>query len=376
MPNKHALIVVAEDWSFLSHRIPLARALKKAGYDVSIACRVQKHGEQIKEEGFNLIALNLARESISPTSALKTVRDLRQLYQKQTPDVIIHSSLFLALLGSLAGLIGSHRRIVNLITGLGFIFIANTPKARLVRLAVTLFFRLFSTIKSIHVVVQNSDDQALFEKLGFRSQQTLHVIRGSGVDEKHFNPADLEPDTPQVTFVGRILWAKGVAELVEAARLLKARNKLPKIVLVGDPDPGNPQSATQEDLKKWADEGLVECWGRRSDIADIYQKSSIAILPSWREGLPKSLLEAAACGLPMIATDVPGCRELVKEGENGLLVPLQDPKAIAEAIEKLIDNPKLREKFGRAARKMVEDELNEQAIAAQTVSVVHLAATR
>ncbi len=375
MMSKKALIVVAEDWSFLSHRIPLARALKQDAYDVVVACRVKDHRETIEREGFKLVALDMARESISPGTALKTIRTLANLYKQERPDVIIHSSLFLSLLGSLAGLLSGFKKNVNLITGLGFVFISNSLKARIVRVAVKAAFRLFAALKTITVVVQNKDDKQLFEGLGFTSEKNLRVVVGSGVDHQHFHPAIAEPKTPQVTFVGRILWAKGVAELVEAARLLKARNALPKIVLVGEPDPGNPQSATQEDIDQWAAEGLVECWGRRSDIVEIYQQSTIAILPSWREGLPKALLEAAACGLPMITTDVPGCRELVTHNQNGLLVPLKSAEGLADAIEALMNDPDLRQKFGRAARKLVEEELNETAVAQKTLAVVNQTAT-
>jgi glycosyltransferase involved in cell wall biosynthesis len=370
MNRKKALIVVAEDWSFLSHRVPLARTLKQDGFDVTIACRVQQKGNEIKEQGFGLIPLDLARESISPASALKTIKMLSALYRQEKPDVIVHSSLFLSLLGSIAGLLSGFKKNINLITGLGFVFISQSLKAKIIRIVVKLAFRLFACIKSITLVVQNKDDRQLFEGLGFKEGQNLHVIVGSGVDAQAFSPAAEEPATQQVTFVGRILWAKGVAELIEAARLLKKRNQLPKIVLVGDPDPGNPQSANQADMDQWAEEGLVECWGRRSDIADIYRNSTIAILPSWREGLPKSLLEAAACGLPMITTDVPGCREIVTNGENGLLVPLKSPEGLANAIEILINAPEMRQKFGRNARKLVEDELNDIAIAARTCAVV------
>lgn len=369
--TKKALIVVAEDWSFLSHRVPLARALKDDGYQVTVACRIKDHKKTIEAMGFTPIALDLARESISPTSALKTIKGLMTLYKTERPDVIVHSSLFLSLLGSLAGLFSGFRKNVNLITGLGFIFISNSAKARLVRVALKLCFRLFAKLKTISVVVQNRDDQQIFHALGFREPDTLHVIRGSGVDDQAFYPASQEPDPPQVTFVGRILWAKGIAELVEAARLLKMRGTLPKIVLVGEPDPGNPQSASTQDLENWTKEGLVDCWGRRSDIAEIYQNSTIAILPSWREGLPKSLLEAAACGLPMITTDVPGCREIVTHEKNGLLVPLQDAQGLADAIERLIKNPQERQSFGRAARKLVEEELNQNAIAQKTLAVVN-----
>ncbi|NVK18618.1 MAG: glycosyltransferase family 4 protein [Methylocystaceae bacterium] len=367
---KKALIVVAEDWSFLSHRVPLARALNEDGFNVTIACRLSTHQKTIEDMGFHTVGLELARESISPSSAIKTIRALARLYKDQKPDVIVHSSLFLSFLGSLAGLVSGYHKNVNLITGLGFVFISNSLKAKLVRMAVKFWFRIFARMKSIAVVVQNQDDKEIFAKLGFKQGSTLHVIRGSGVDDQAYVPTDKEPKQAQVTFVGRILWAKGVEELVEAARLLKAKGKLPKIVLVGEPDPGNPQSATEDDILNWTKDGLVESWGRRSDIADIYQQSTIAILPSWREGLPKSLLEAAACGLPMITTDVPGCREIVTHEENGLLVPLKSAQGLADAIERLMNDRVLRQRLGRNARKLVETELNQKAIGQQTLAVV------
>jgi len=370
MKNKKALIVVAEDWSFLSHRLPLARALHKAGAEVSVLCRVQEHQATIEQEGFRLIPLNIERENISPLNALSTIQKLRKIYKTEKPDVIIHVSLFLSFLGTLAGFLSGYRNIVNLITGLGYIFISQSLKAIIVRTIIKICFRIFSIFKSVILVVQNKDDQRVFEKLGYIKEETLSLIIGSGVNMEIYYPCVEAPKHQQVTFVGRILWAKGVKELIEAARILKQKGKLPKIVLVGEPDLGNPQSATQADIDLWSQENLVQFLGRRDDIADIYRDSTIAILPSWREGLPKSLLEAASCGLPMIATDVPGCNELVKHQENGLLVPLRDPIAIASAIETLIENETLRKTYGTNARLRVETELNDQSIAQQTLKAV------
>ena len=369
MNKRKALIVVAEDWSFLSHRLPLARAMRDNGFNVTVACRVNQHKESIEAEGFQLLPLDLNRETLSPLNAIKTVRELSALYHQEKPDVIVHVSLMLSFLGGLAGFFNKQFRSVDMITGLGYVFISQSKKARLIRLIVKTCFRFFSKFNKSIIVVQNDDDKALFHSLGYTPDKTLKKVVGSGVDHTHFHPAKTEP-APQITFVGRILWAKGVEELIEAARILKTKNKLPPIVLVGDMDPGNPQSATPEDIQRWTEDKLVEFWGKRSDIADIYRQSTIAILPSWREGLPKSLLEAAACGLPMIATDVPGCRELVHHRHNGLLVPLKNATEIANAIEELMENANLRKQFGENARQRVDEELNDQTIAKQTLDVV------
>lgn len=371
MSQKHILIVVAEDWSFLSHRVPLARQLKEDGHRVSVACRVNKDADKITQEGFNLIPLKLARESISPATAVNTVKQLVTLYRQEKPDVIVHSSLFLSFLGSIAGILSGYRKHVNLITGLGFVFISDSTKAKIIRSAVKLAFRFFARCKSIAVVVQNKDDQDVFEQLSFKQGKNLHVVVGSGVDDQHFHPADLPSTNNQVTFVGRLLWAKGIQEIIDAARILKNLDKLPKIVLVGEPDIGNPQSASPQDMERWEKEGLVEFWGRRSDISAIYQQSTVAILPSWREGLPKSLLEAAACGLPLIATDVPGCRELVQNGHNGILVPLKDPEALAMAIASLCNTPDEAQRLGTNARRDVETKLNTRIISQQTAKLVY-----
>lgn len=367
---RKVLIVVTEDWYFLSHRLSLAKKLRDEGADVSVACRIQQGRAEIEAENFTLIPLDIARESLSPRAALKTVFALRKIYNQVKPDVIIHVALLTVLLGSIAGFLTSRKTQINMLTGMGFLFIADKLKNRLIRQIIKVFFYGLSVTRNRHIIVQNTDDQKLLQTMGFKINKNLHLIRGSGVDADVFYPASKEPDLPSVTFVGRMLWAKGILELIEAKRLLSQAGKKFRLILVGDPDPGNPQSASQADLEAWEKEGLVECWGRRRDIADIYRQSTIAILPSWREGLPKSLLEAAACGLPMIASDVAGCREIVRPHENGILVPLRNPKALATAIETLLDNPSMRQEFGANARKLVDEELNEHAITDQTVSLI------
>jgi len=370
-PRKKALIVVSEDWYFMSHRVPLARHLQDNGFEVHVACRFHQHESAIRALGCTPIALRLERDRISPAMVIKTVRLLARLYKKEQPDILIHCTLLLSFLGCLAAQFSRMRSpTLNLITGLGYSFLATGLKAKGIRTVIKTAFRFFATQKSHNIVVQNRDDYALFAKLGYTPNQTLHLIRGSGVDDTHFYPAPTPPSGLRVAFVARMLWAKGLQELIEAARLLKEKGQLPEIQLIGEPDPANPQSATAEDLKQWEEGGLVTVLGRRSDIAALYRKSHIAVLPSWREGLPKSLLEAAACGLPLITTDVPGCRELVEHTHNGLLVPAHDPTALAEAIATLAASPAERQRMGQNGRRLIEDSLNERAIAQQTVDVI------
>lgn len=369
--NPKAFIVVSEDWYFWSHRLPLAKRLQAEGFDVTVLCRFADKRDDIAALGLGCEHVDFQRDGLSPLHALKTVQTLRAIYKRERPDLVVHVALFTVLLGSIAALFSPAKQVLNLVTGLGFTFISNSLKARVIRLGVATAFRLFAHSKRIHMLVQNRDDQGLMERYGFRIRRNLYLVRGSGVDALHFAPATQWPKRPLITFVGRLLWAKGVGEIVDAAGLLKERGRAVRIALVGDIDPANPQSATARDMENWQAQGLVECWGRRSDIADIYRQSTIALLPSWREGLPKSLLEAASCGLALIATDVPGCREIVRHEENGLLVELQNPQALADAMDRLFHDPETCQRFGKAARRYVEEELNDQAVMDKTLEIIH-----
>ncbi|WP_135081530.1 glycosyltransferase family 4 protein [Terasakiella sp. SH-1] len=371
MPQKKVLILVSKDWYFLSHRLPLALGLVKDGYKVHVACHINQAKTELENHGFILHDLNLGREQISLQSTQSAIQNITKLYRDVKPDIVVHVALFTVLLGTIAALRAPVGTVINMITGMGYSFIAKNLKARLIRFMISIFMRLFSQTKRIHMIVQNGNDIELMQSFGFKTEKNLFLIRGSGVDAKYFSPSPELPQNGLITFVGRTLWSKGVSEIVEAARILKNKGKSYRIVLVGAPDPGNPQSATQHDIDIWQSDGLVECWGRRSDIANIYQQSSIALLPSWREGLPKSLLEAAACGLPMIATDVPGCREIVHHEKNGLLVPLKNPTALADAIENLMEHYDIRKQYGAYARKQIDTELNDKAIIEQTVSLIN-----
>lgn len=223
------------------------------------------------------------------------------------------------------------------------------------------------------MIVQNADDHALMKALGF-TEKRLMLIRGSGVDISTFRPTDKamrEDSEPRTAiFVARMLWSKGLGELIEAARILKSRDRNYRILLVGDTDPANPDSADEKDLLEWQSQGLIEWMGKRSDVAELLRDADLAVLPSWREGLPKSLLEAAASGLAMVATDVPGCREIVRHGENGLLVPLRDGTQLANAIEELMEDDTRRRAYGQAARMLVERELCDSVIIAKTLAFV------
>ncbi len=343
----------------------MARKARELGFEVVVATKVNDHQEKIEGEGFRVVPLALDRRSKNPFKELVAILHIARIYRQEKPDLIHHVALKPVLYGSVAARLAGVKQVINAFAGMGFVFIAKSGLAKTLRPLLITVFRLLLNHRSSHVVLQNQDDRDLFQQLGIGKAERTHLIKGSGVSLTNF-PATEEPQgTPIATFVGRMLWDKGVGELVEAARILN-KNKTPlTIQLVGTPDPANPKSIPLETLEKWNKEGVIQWLGRRDDIAELWAKSHIAVLPSYREGLPKSLLEAASCGRPLIATDVPGCRELVNEGRNGLLVSSHDAITLAKALEKLALDPALRVQYGKQARQDVENEYSEQAVSEQ-----------
>lgn len=368
--RRKTLFVCAEDWSFVSHRIGLGRAALVRGDEVIVACNAGTAADDLRGEGFRVVDVPIARGGLSPVKSLKTVKALACLIRREQPDVVVNVAIQCVVLSALAGILVGARRSVNMVTGLGFLFVSAGAKARIVRFIVSLILRFYAYCPSINVIVQNADDHALMTSLGFKPAR-LALVRGSGVDISTFSPAGKTGTGPKTAiFVARMLWSKGLAELIEAIRILKSRGRDYRFVLVGDADPANPDSATAEDLARWQQDGLVDWLGARKDVADLLRQADLAVLPSWREGLPKSLLEAAASGLAMVSTDVPGCREIVHHDENGLLVPVRDANALAGAIEDLMEDDARRHAFGKAARQLVERELCDSVIISKTLAFI------
>ena len=376
LTGRKILFLVSEDWYFLSHRLPIARAARDAGAEVVVATRVRDRGAEIEAEGFRLIPVELARSGRNPLHDLRTLLSLIALYRRERPDVVHHVALKPALYGSIAAWWTGLPAMVNAFAGMGFVFISNGLFARLLRPVIAGLFRFLLNRPASRVIVQNPDDAALFTGRIGVAPHRITIIRGSGVDIESFRPQATEPPgQPVAVCVSRMLWDKGIGELVEAARLLKTRGVAIRIRLVG-PGDDNPAAIPQATLDAWADEGIVEVAGPSRNIAGEYAAAHIAVLPSYREGLPKSLLEAAASGLPMVATDVPGCREVCREGETGLLVPLRSVTELADALEKLATDPALRIRLGKAARAAAETEFAEAIVIAQTLALYRERARR
>lgn len=363
------LFFVTVDWFFCSHFLGRAVAAQQAGYEVIVLTRVEQHGEIIRDAGFRLLPLKISRSSVNPLAALRAVIHVVRVYRAESPDIVHHVALKPILLGALAArLVGLHR-VVNAVVGGGYAFSSGRLLARLIRPLVITGLKLLLNPQGSKVVFENKDDLESFSRIGLVRIPDSVLIPGAGVDPGQFRPSVGAHDPPVVVLVARLLWDKGVGEFVEAARMLRQRDVSARFVILGEPDPENRACIDAATIDYWKVKGIVELWGFRSDIPQVLAASSIACLPSYREGLPKSLLEAMAAGLPCVSTDVPGCREVVRDGDNGLLVPPKNPSALADALEILITSPELAIRMGKRGRERLEQEFSEQQVNSSTLAL-------
>ncbi len=365
--TRKLLFVVTEDWAFLTHRLPMARAAHSAGWEVHVATSVADHGAAIVAAGFTLHPFRWRRSTRSLFGIAREIRQLRALYRREAFDMIHHVALKPVVIGSLAAS-GSSVPTANSVVGLGYGFTSRDIKRRVLSRVIAIALRtLLGRPKSV-AIVQNPDDREVLLSIGVKPDR-ITLIPGSGVDTDMLLPTP-EPGGPvRAAFVGRMLDDKGVRTLVEAHRLLRQRGVPLLLDLAGEPDPENPTSIKPAELDAWNREPGLAWLGRVNDISGLWARTHIAVLPSRREGLPKSLLEAAACGRPIVATDVPGCRQIARQGVNALLVPPDDPVALADALERLAGDAELRRRYGAASRKLVEQGFTDRDIGALTVAL-------
>jgi glycosyltransferase involved in cell wall biosynthesis len=297
---------------------------------------------------------------------------LFRLYRGLKPDLVHHITHKPVLYGSLAARLVGVPAVVNAISGLGYAFVAEGWRADRRRQLMMTLYRMALRHPRMRVIFQNREDVALFEAAGVVRADQVVLIPGSGVDLSRFKPSPEPEGTPVVVLPARMLWDKGVGDFVAAARLLRQRGVVFRALLAGESDPGNPRSIPRDQLAGWAAEGAVEWDGYRDDMARVLADCHVVCLPSsYREGVPKALLEAAAAGRPIVTTDVPGCRDVVTPGENGLLVPPRNPAALAEALEMLIASPALRVRFGSRGRARAERDFGDAAVVTTTLRVYH-----
>ena len=368
-PAGAVVYLISEDWYFWSHRLRLAIAAKEAGYRVCLVTRVGEYGERIREQGIELIPAQLRREGRNPAGELRAISQLVGIYKSLRPRIVHHVGVKPIIYGSIAARLARVPIVVNALPGLGFVFARSDRRAKLFRLAIAPVFRRLINRPNSSVILQNRDNESVLVEAGIVSPDKVALIRGSGVDLALFPPQP-EPQGRQfVLLASRMLWDKGVGEFVEAARRLKARGSEARFVLVGDTDPANPASIRDAELRSWDAEGVVEWWGRRQDMPAVFAAATVVCLPSYCEGLPKVLLEAAASARPIVTTDVPGCREIVRDEENGFLVPVRNAEAIATAIERLLRDERLRERMGRRGRQIVEEEFSVERVVSETLAL-------
>ena len=366
---KKLFMVVNVDWFFLSHRLPIALAAKNAGYQVTIVTGDTGKLPQIASYGLDTIKFPFKRNKSSILNELKALLFLAKLYRQQNPSIVHLVGFKLILFGTIARFLsGKKPKIVNALSGAGTLF--TNGQGLPLSIAVLLKLFNFSSRKEDHYIFQNEDDLALFKTI-CPKVATFTLIKGSGVDLKQFQATPLPQNTPkQIIFVGRILREKGVFELIEAANSLKKEliGKV-KFIFIGDIDQDNPSSLSTLEMNNLMDNDYTEWHGHQKNVFEYIKNAYLVVLPSYREGLPKTLIEACAVGRPIITTDTVGCKEVVTQGENGFLVPVKDSKILAEKIKFMIENPTIAQEMGIQGRKRAETEFDLDIIINKTLAI-------
>ena len=363
------LYLVTEDWFFWSHRLPIARAARDAGFRVVVATREDAHGARIRNEGFVLAPIRLRRRSWSPIAELAAIRDLVGLYRRERPAIVHQVAMKPVVYGTWAARRASVPAIVDALDGLGFVYGSTRPAARLLRWPVSLALGWALGRPNVHVHLQNEDDRAMLARVGALRHGRVSIIRGAGIDLAHFTPLPEPPGPFTVAIAARMIAEKGIDDLVEAIRRLVASGTPARLLIAGAPDRDSPTAIPEPTLGAWGALPFVEWRGHVADVRTVWADAHVCALPSSGEGLPKALLEAAACGRALIATDVPGNREVVRHEDTGLLVPYRDPGALTAALARLAHDPATRQGMASSARRMVEREFSEAVVAAKTLAL-------
>lgn len=353
--NKKILFIVNVDWFFVSHRLPLAVKAIDKGYEVHLACGVTDKKEYLESLGIIVHRISLARSNMKPLTEIKTCFEIYKTIKTISPGIINFITIKPVLYGGIVSRFINVPKKVFSISGLGFIFITNGIKAKLIRLIVKLMYKLSIVGTNSYIIVQNPDDRAMIETIG---KLNITIIKGSGADLNKYKYIKENNTNIKISMACRLLRDKGVFEFVEAAKILKEKFPNIEFNLYGDIDIHNPASLTSDDVEKIKNEKIIKVHGFTNDIATVFSDTNIVVLPSYREGLPKVLVEAAACGRAVVTTDVPGCRDAITPNVTGLLCKVKDPKSLADAIEKLIKDDKLRNRMGIEGRKLAEKEFD------------------
>jgi glycosyltransferase involved in cell wall biosynthesis len=354
------LYVVNVAWFFCLHRLHIARAALAAGFDVHVATapHFDEHVEQIGAAGLKYHKLELRRGQWDALEECRLTASLYVLYREIRPDIVHHVTIKPVLCGTLAARLARVPAVVNSVSGLGFIFTATDRWAPFRRIAVSLAYKILCRRAAVRVIFENNDDLKMFIDRRVIKPEQATLIRGVGVDLQRFPLSAPRSGVPLVVLPARMLWDKGIREFCLAAATVQASGIQARFALVGGLDGENPAAIPETWLREQEHSGVVEWWGWRKDMAAVYASAHIVCLPSYREGLPTVLLEAAACGCALVTTNVPGCREVVSDGETGLVVASHDPTGLAQALRTMILDSSLRERMSAAARIRVAAEFS------------------
>ncbi len=364
------LFLVNDAAFFLSHRLPLALAARAAGMDVHVATPADEASSKISAHGFSFHHVPMSRSGANPLREIRTIGAVVRLLRSLRPDLFHTVTIKPVLYGGIAARLVRQPAVVSAIPGLGSVFTKDGVFASGVRKIIALTYGQALRHRRTKVIFQNPEDLRHFVGAKIVAPSDSVLIRGSGVDLARFPASPLPTDVPVVLFASRMLRAKGVEEFVGAAERLRERGVVARFVVVGEPDEGNPWRITRDALAAWHRAGIIEWWGRRDDMPNVLSQSYLFCLPSYYgEGLPKALLEAAACGRPLVATDIPGCREIVRPGVNGILVRARDANVLADAILTLIENRPMAVAMGHCSREIAEQEFSVERVAEETLKV-------
>jgi glycosyltransferase involved in cell wall biosynthesis len=355
---------------FLSHRLPIAQRAIKLGYKVHLVSTLGKEEKILKKEGIIFHPIKITRSKANPLQELKTICTIFKLYKELKPDIVHHITIKPILYGTLAARLAGINSIVNAFSGLGHVFTAKGFKISAIRTLVKLAYRIILKHRNLVSIVQNHDDMKYLQTNAIISKDQTILIKGSGVDLNEFKYTQEPNGIPVVIFPARLLKDKGVIEFIDAAKILKKQKIELEMVLVGDTDQGNPSSIFQEELNYWVNEKIVSHWGFCNNMPKTLSKANIVCLPSYREGIPKSLMEACATGRAIITTDVPGCREMIdKDQPNGILIPSRNSKKLAAAIQILIKDNNIRKTYSINSRLMAEREFSIDLVVKKTIKI-------
>ncbi len=368
-----AVLFANTDWYLYNFRRSLAVSLQQAGCDVLLLSPPGPYGEQLRALGLRWEPLPMQRRSLNPLREMALLWYLIRLLRRERPTLVHGFTIKCAVYGSLAARLAGTAARVNAVAGMGYVFTSSHVKARLLRPVVRSLLRLALGGRDARLILQNADDVDLFQRAGLVDPAHIRLIRGSGVDCAQFAGVSRRKASSDgrmcVLLASRLLWDKGVGEYVAAIRQLRLQGRAIHALLAGAPDPGNPAAVPELTIRGWVDEGLVIWLGHVDNMVGLLGSVDVVVLPSYREGLPRTLVEAAACGLPLITTDVPGCREVVSDGIDGLLVPMGNSEALAHAIRRLQDNPEFACRLGDAARLKAKAQFDERIVIQRTMAV-------